>query len=560
MANNTSSERSVENAEQMYAFGKLTKKYVFGVTNSVGDPKDNAKTNYDYLDQVNRLKKIRDENERSKDAEELARPKEIAKNALRAELQVKQREHVEVEARTMAIVDMQTALMKKIIEDTKESLREVYAKQMKEEIYAQYDKTAAAHKEEVKSELVKQLTAEMKASLKAQYAAQVKDEVTKQRNEELRSESIRLKATLRSEVESKLIEELSPGVKTMLRAELVEPVKEELRKEFRAEVYADHDKVAIDHEMETRARLMHELTSTVESTMRKQPLEEMEGEVHAKVTDSVYDGPTDRDLRYQNNDHYDDQYDNRRYRYRDDDHQDNEDHRYQNDDYDDYEERRYRQRDQHGRDHHHDDRSRSRSPMRLNRDEQPSYHPSRPHDEDLFLPGEPGDETDHVDETQEEAPPSSTFQGVKRSRFEQEYDEDDYWGRSPKRARISGYGGEEEETEEEGSGGFDTRGSSKEDAIDLDDSESGSEAIGPKVAPTNTRSGPFLEDSDDERYAETESFFSGMLAPHPASSGQDAQVNRSVGWDEDPDYDSDGEFDVGKTLVAGGEGVKSLEE
>lgn len=559
MANNTSGERSVEIAEQMYAFGRPTKKYVFGVTNSVGDSKENVKTNYDYLDQVNRLKKIRDENERSKDAEELARPKEIAKNALRAELQVKQREHVEVEARTMAILDMQTALMKKIVEDTKESLREVYAKQMKEEIYAQYDKTAAAHKEEVKSELVKQLTAEMKASLKVQYAAQVKDEVIKQRDEELRSESIRLKVALRSEVESKLIEELSPGVKTMLRAELAEPVKEELRKELRAELYADRDKVAIDYEMETRTRLMHEPTPTVESTMEKQLLEEMEGEVRAKFTDSVYDGPTDRDLRYQKNDHYDDQYDNGGYRYRDDDHQDNEHHRYQNDDYDLYEERRYRQRDQHGRDHHHDDRSRSRSPMRLNRNEQPSYHPSRLHDEDLFLPGEPGDETDHVDEMYEDAPPSSTFQGVKRSRFEQEYDEDDYWGRSPKRARISGYGGEEE-TEEEGSGGFDTRGSSKEDAIDLDDSESGSEAIGPKFASTNTRNGPFLDDSDDERYAETESFFSGMLAPHPASSGQDAQVNRSAGWDEDPDHDSEGELDVEKTLVAGGEGLKSVEE
>lgn len=540
----------------------MSKKYVFGVTNNIGDSKENAKTNYDYVDQVNRLKKIRDENERSKDAEELAKPKEIAKTAVRAELEVKQREHVEAEARTIAILETQSALMNKIVEDTKASLREVYAKQMKEEVYAQYLKTAAAHKEEVKSELVKELTAEMKASLKAQYAVQ--NEVTKQRDEELRSESITLKATLKSEVESKLIDELSPEVKIMLRAGLVEPVKQELRKELKAEVYAECEK-------ETRLRLMHELIPAIEAKtkkelrdqMRREVQEERREEVRAKVTESVYDDPTDPDILYQNYDYYDDRYDAREHRYQDDSHYDNDDHRYQNDDYNDYEEPRYRQRDQHSRERHRDNRS--RSPKRLNRDEQPSYHPSRfQHNEDLSLHCEMGDKTDLVDEVQEEAPPSSAFRGVKRSRFEQEYDEDDYWGRNPKRARISGYRGEEEDGESgesgEGGEGFDTRGSSKEDAIDLVDSESESEAIAPKVAAPVTRSGPFQQDSDDEGYAQTDSFFLGVSSQHHASTGQDAQVKESVGWEELPDYESEGEFDGEKTLVAGWEGLKTVEK
>lgn len=565
MASNISSERSSESTER-YAFGKpLSKKYIFGVTNKIGDPKENAKTNYDYVDQVNRLKKIRDENERSKDAEELAKPKEIAKTAVRAELEVKQREHVEVEARTIAILETQLALMNKIVEDTKASLREVYAKQMKEEVYAQYEKTAAAHKEEVRSELAKALTAEMKA----QYAAQARNEVTKQRDEELRSGSIRLKGTLKSEVESKLIDELSPEVKIMLRAELIEPVKQELRKELKAEVYAEREKISTDCEKETRLRLMHELIPAIESKtkkelrdhIRREVQEEMREEVRAKVTESVYDDPTDHNILYQDNDHYDDRYDSREHRYQDDSHYDNDD---QNDDYNDYEEPRYCQRDQHSRERHRDNRS--RSPKRLNRDEQPSYHPSWfQHNEDLSFHCEKGDETDHVDEVREAAPPSSAlssaFRGIKRSRFEQEYDEDGYWGRSPKRTRISGYGGEEEDGESgEGREEFDTRGSSKEDAIDLVDSESESEAIVPKVAAPVTRSGPFQQDSDDEGYAQTESFLLGVLSQHHASTGQDAQVKESVGWEELPDYESEGEFDGEKTLVAGGEGLKNGEK
>ncbi|MCJ1266931.1 hypothetical protein MMC22_006816 [Lobaria immixta] len=668
----------------------------------VAKSKENAITNHDYLDQVNRLKVIRNENQSSKNAEKLAKPKEIAKNAFRAELELKQHEHVEAEARRMAILETQTTLMNKIVEDTKESLREVYAKQMKEEIYAQYDKTAAAHREEVKSELVKQLTPEIKALLETQYAAHTKDEATKQLDQSVRSESIRLATTLKSEVESKLTEELGPEVKTMLRAELTEPIKEELRRELKAEVYADREKVVTDYETETRLKLMHELIPTVEATMKKELQDqlredlqdEIREEVRAKFTEtqaefeneqqrrlvralrprieaklserltekltpliqaelrdeyldqikqalfirfegalrkdfldevkpqiedllttqythkfagaggvrltpedhmqnelwasfeaalkkdlfeeiqpqvesilvshysaklgqavgmklepdaqnsylndmnrletskSVYDVPSDRDLRYQNNDHYDNQYDNGG-------------HRHQNDDYDDS----------------------SRSSKRLNRDEQPFYDPSRFYrDEDQWFHGEQGDKTDRVDEVQEEVLPPSAFRGVKRSRIDQEIDENDYWGRSPKMARTSSYEGWEEtgesgeETGEKGRGGVDTYGSSKEEAIDLVDSESETEALAPTVAAPIARRGPFLEDSDDEGYAETQRVFLGMLSPRPASTGQDAQERSSIVGEDLPEYESERELNGGKTLVAGGEGVEKVEE
>lgn len=754
------------------------------------ESKENSKFNYDYLDQVNRLKMIRHENQRSRYAEEFTKPKEIAKIAIRAELEVKQREHVEVEARTIAILELQTALMNKIVEDTRESLREVHAKQIKDEIYAQYNKTAAAHKEEVKSELVKQLTPEIMALLKAQYAAEANFQVDKQRDEELRSESIRPSPTLEREVELKLMEELIPEVKATLRAELTEPIKQELRKELRAEVYADRENVAIDCEIETRPRLMPELIPTVEATMRRELQDQTREETRADLTEiqtqfeldqkrrlisdsqpsigaklsqrltanltplikaelrdelldegalksdlledlklqieeflmtqythkfgragavrltpedqmqnelwtnleaalkndlfeeilpqivsilvehfsimlgqiigmklapdaqkthsdemncletdkSVYDGPTDCDLRYHVNDHYDDQYDNGAHRYQGDDHDDSEDHDFQAGDYGDSEEHRHCQQVQDSPNRDCDDRFRSSN--RPNRDEQPSYQLSQVYqDEDLSYSGKESDKSDHVDEVQDEAPPSSASRGVKRSRIEEEYDEDDYRGRNLKRERISSYGGEEdlsipgeqcdetdqvdevqEETprsiaspgvkrsrikqeydeddywghfptkarisvyggeaedrdsgEEMGETGreADTRGSSKEDAIDLADSESESEseseAIAPKVAIPVTRRGPFLDDSDDEGNLQDESMLLGMLAAHPASTGQDteqdteqdAQAKSSVGWEEFSDDESGGNFDVEKALVAGGEGAQNLEE
>ncbi|MCJ1470310.1 hypothetical protein MMC07_008955 [Pseudocyphellaria aurata] len=748
----------------------------------VAESKATPKFSYDYLDQVNRLKMIRHENHKNRYAEEITKPKEIAKVAIRAELEMQQQEHVEVEARTIAIVGLQTALMNKIVEDTRDSLREVYAKQIKDEIYAQYNKTAAAHKEEVKSELVKQLTPEIMASLKAQYAAEVKVQVGKQRDEELRSKSISPSPTLNREVQLKLREELTPEVKATLRAELTEPIKQALRKELRVEIYADRENVAIDCEIETNPRLMPELVPTVEATMKKEHQDQMSGEIRADSTEiptefeldqnrrlisvfqpsvgdkhcqrltenltplikaelrdelvderalksdlleelkihieeflttqythkfgraggarltpqhqmqnelwtnleaalkndlfaevlpqvvsiviehfsiklgqaigtkpapdaqktysderscleidkSVYDGPTDCDLRYHDNDHYDDQYDNGDHRYQDDDHDDSENHDFQTGDYDDNGEHQHRQQDQDNPNHDGDDRFGSLN--RLNRDEQPSYQLSPAYqDEDLSYPSKQSDESDHVDEMQDEASPSSASRGVKRSRIKGGYEEDYNWGRTHKRGRTSFYGGEDDlsslgdqgggtdqvdEAQEEtppssafrgvkrsgikqtydedgywghfstkalipGCGGeaeerdsgeemgetdrdADTRGSSKEDAIDLADSESESEAIALKVAVPVIRRGPFLDDSDDEGNLQDESMPLGILAPRPASTGQDtgqdAQAKSSVGWEELTDYESGGNFDGEIALAAGGEGTKNLEE
>lgn len=242
MSNSTSSERVIENTEQRYAFGKpMANKYVFGVTNTIGAP-------FVYTPEQSQSRSCQAKGRRSDNA--------LDENEVRVELEVNHRESVDAEARTAAILELQNSLMNKVLEDTKESPREVYAKQIMQEVFAQYQKTDAAHKEEVRLQLVEQLT---------------------------------------------------PEVKAMLRAELTDQVKEELRQELKA-----------------------------------------------------------------------------------------------------------------------------------------NYH----HDEDLSFSGEQGKETDHVDDVEDEASPSAASQGVKRSRLEQEYDEDDFRGRSPKKPRISEYGGEEDDEEE----------------------------------------------------------------------------------------------------------------
>ena len=149
----------------------------------VAKSKESANSIFDYSSQMACLQEARDDNQRSKEAQKLAEKKERAKSAARASLEVKQREHVEVAARALSFLDAQPALMDEIVEEAKRSLREYYTKQMREEVYAEYAKTATAHKEEAKAELIRQLTPEIVASLKAQYkahyVAQAKDWVTK---------------------------------------------------------------------------------------------------------------------------------------------------------------------------------------------------------------------------------------------------------------------------------------------------------------------------------------------------------------------------------------------
>ncbi|MCJ1466615.1 hypothetical protein MMC07_005235 [Pseudocyphellaria aurata] len=146
----------------------------------VAKSQETSTCNSEYLAQSNHLKKSRDDNERGKEAQDLAQSKEIAKIVIRAELEGKPNEHVELEERAMAILATQTALMAKILEDTKASLRQLFAQQMKEEIYAGYDKTAAAHREEIRAELIRKLTPEVKAALKSEHAAQAKNGVAEE--------------------------------------------------------------------------------------------------------------------------------------------------------------------------------------------------------------------------------------------------------------------------------------------------------------------------------------------------------------------------------------------
>lgn len=157
-------------ARSKNTFGELAKAGApFVKPKQVKSASSKITENYGYLDIISRLKMARDDNQKSKAAEELAKPKEMAKSLIRARLEVKQHEYIEVKAREI-----------RIAEETKASLREEYATQIKEEKYSQYDKISAAHMEEEKLELIKQLTRKIKASLKARYPAQAKDEVTEQ--------------------------------------------------------------------------------------------------------------------------------------------------------------------------------------------------------------------------------------------------------------------------------------------------------------------------------------------------------------------------------------------
>lgn len=139
----------------------------------------NTGSNLDFSEHINYLKKAREENERSKDAQEIAEPKEIAKSLARAAFEAKQHELVEEEARKIASSEAQTALMDKT-QKTTASPRNKYPTQTREKFYARHDKTAAAHKQEMKLELLKRSNPEIMAALSARYAVQAKDEVTKQ--------------------------------------------------------------------------------------------------------------------------------------------------------------------------------------------------------------------------------------------------------------------------------------------------------------------------------------------------------------------------------------------
>ena len=502
---------------------------------------------------------------------------QTAESTGRAEFDMNQPDHVEVEAPIMAILQTQAARINNILDETRKSIRELYSKRMKEEIYAEYEKVAAAHKEEVRVDLIQKLTPEIKASLKAQYAIQAKDEAA--------AELLRLRAALKTQIEFRLIEELRPDVVAKLRVELTEPVKEELRQELTAK----------------------------RQDAKPQDDEYNDNEEHRYRQQGQYrrDGHCDDRSEYQDEEHRMCQQDQHGSDGHHDDHPE-----YQDDEYDDKKEHQILQQDQHSRDCHGEDHSRSLE--QLNRDEQPiDYSSLFKHNEDLSFPSKQGNEvqqeappsfafrgvkrsrleqeydeddfrgrspkrarisgyrtgeeeldifgdgveeegissngseeenddncdtTDHVSEAQEDKeniPPSSAYQGIKRSRFEEESEEEDVWGRSPKRIRLSSFGEEEEEEEDEWSGngteeeegakcdddaaeheeemeGFNTRGYSKENPIDLVDSDSENEAILESAA----RWDPFLDVSSDQGYAPRQALPPDMLSRLPARTGQ----------------------------------------
>lgn len=353
MSNNTSSERVIENTEQRYAFGKpMANKYVFGVTNTIGAP-------FVYNPEQSPSGSCQAKGKRSDYA--------LEENGVRVELEMNQRETVDAEARTTAILELQTSLMNKILEDTKESLREVYAKQIKEDVFAQYQDTAAAHKEEVRLQLVEQLT---------------------------------------------------PEVKAMLRVELMDPVKEELRQELKAEYHHEEDL----------------------SFPGKQGKEtDHIGDVEDEASPSAASQGVKRS-------HLEQQYDE--------------------DDFRGLSPKRARISGYGGEE---DDEESE------DEDENEEEDEGKGNDEEEGKGDndEPGDRTAQIGEAQEKAPTSPNFRGVKRSRMGEESDEENNWVRDPKRARISSSGKEQESGEDTGErwkgAGFDTHGSSFEDPIDLDD-------------------------------------------------------------------------------------------
>lgn len=413
---------------------------------------------------------------------------QMAESTVRAESDVNQPAHVEVEAPIMAILQTQAARINNILDDTRESIRELYSKRMKEEIYAEYEKAAAAHKEEVRADLIQKLTPEIKASLKAQYAIQAKDEAA--------AETSRLRAALKAQIEFRLIEELRPDVVAKLRVELTEPVKEELRQELTAKRQNDEYDDNEEHRYRQQGQYHrdghyddHSEYQDEEHRIRHQDQHSCDGhrDDHSEHQDDEYDDKEEHQNRQQDQRSRDGHRDNRS--------------GYQEDEYDDKEHHQNPQQDQHNRDCHREDHS--RSPEQLNRDGQPLDYPSLSnHNEDLSFPGK------QVNEEQQEAPPSFAFQGVKRSRLEQEYDEDDFWGRSPKRARISGYRAGEEElnifgdgVEEEASS---SNGSEEENDDNCDTTDHVSEAqedkenIPPSSAYQGIKRSRFEEESEEE--------------------------------------------------------------
>lgn len=227
-----------------------------------------------FLDKANHLRSILAENEKSKAEEELSKRKEATKTEITMRNEMDQRELLDAKARSSDILTTQHSLMAKLVEDVKQSLKEAYSKEIREEVLANYQRSTKALKEEAKSEFIKQIAPDVKAELRLELREEAKEEAVLELNEELRSEFIKLKAHLKGEVTSTLRAELSSEVRMELKAIYADSIKDELR-----EIFSDQIKD------ELRQKLMLEVYAEAETDRKLKELAQREKELEAELED-----------------------------------------------------------------------------------------------------------------------------------------------------------------------------------------------------------------------------------------------------------------------------------
>lgn len=268
-----------------FAFGGARAEYLCkasttGLTNGdlsaqkVSTSGEITKAENGFQDKANHLRSILAENEKSKAEEELLKRKEATKTEITIRNEMDQRELLDAKARSSEILVTQHSLVAKVIEDVKETLKEAYSKEIKEELLAQYQRSTRTLKVEAKAEFIKQIAPDVKAELRLELRHEAKEEAVEELNEELRNEFIKLKAHLKGEVTSTLRAELSSEVRTELKAMYTDSVKDELRG-----LYSDQIKD------ELRQKLMAEVNAEAETDRKLKELAQREKELEAELED-----------------------------------------------------------------------------------------------------------------------------------------------------------------------------------------------------------------------------------------------------------------------------------
>lgn len=234
-----------------------------------------------FKDKANHLRSILAENEKSKAEEELSKRKEATKTEIIMRNEMDQRELLSAKARSSEILATQHSLMDKVIEDVKETLKEAYTKEIKEEVLAQYQRSTRTLKEDAKAEFIKQIAPDVKAELRLELRQEVRETVVMELNEELGNEFMKLKANLKGEVTSTLRAELASEVRTELKAMYTDSVKDELRG-----LYSDQIKD------ELRQKLVAELNAEAETDRKLKELVQREKELEAQLEDANERNPS----------------------------------------------------------------------------------------------------------------------------------------------------------------------------------------------------------------------------------------------------------------------------